>query len=426
MTLKKVAVSVAIILLSVGSFFGGYILRGYEDEDITSLKFILEHYKKYYLEETDDYIGVMANSILDEYSSYYSKEEYELLNKVAKGSRAGTGIQTIGLTIVGVLGNSPAEKTGITVGGEIKSIKKPDGEEFIAVTNSKELTEIFSSISENENFTVKIDYDGEEREFTLKKEEYQETFVYYSDDSGSYRFNDIGDGVKFIKYSDEPKANFNGDTAYIYYKSFNGTSHDIKGSAEQIEVALRKFKENGKTKLIFDLRDNGGGYLDIACEIASHFINAKTGSKALVATSEDKNKQITEYYSKKVDYKDYGFVKIIFLANENTASASEVLMGAVFSYDTEKAVNLVLESSYLKGKKVYKTYGKGIMQTTFQNITGGDAIRLTTAYIKWPNGVCIHGVGLTKELLNEKCIEAEENDGDYALISALNIANNEV
>ena len=74
---------------------------------------------------------------------------------------------------------------------------------------------------------------------------------------------------------------------------------------------------------------------------------------------------------------------------------------------------------------VYRTYGKGIMQTTFENITGGDAIKLTTAKIYWPNSnVSIHGVGINKNLeqYKDKIIEAPYiENADYELIAALSL-----
>ena len=423
---KKVLIVVGILLALTASFFGGYFTRNLTDPDLVSLKFILDEYKKYYLEESDDYLSIMGNSILDEYSKYYTAEEFELLQKVAKGSRAGIGIQIVGLNVSGVIGNSPAERAGIEVDGNIKEIKKSLSDEYIAVNNLSELSGILSEIGENTDFSLKIEYGGEVKEFTLKKEEYQETYVYYSDNGGSYRFNGTTK-IEFNKYSDVPIANFGDDTGYIKYKSFSGTSSDIRGSAKQVETALGQFKKSGRKNLIFDLRSNGGGYLDIACNIASHLICKPDGEEPIMAFSEDKNGKKSNFYSSKVDYGTYGFSRIIFLADENTASASEALIGAAVTYDTNNIVSVVLARSIdNKGNEVYKTYGKGVMQITHENRGVGDAIRLTTAYIKWPNGVCIHGSGITSSLLGAKCVEAEYGEGDYVLNAALKIIKNEV
>ena len=91
------------------------------------------------------------------------------------------------------------------------------------------------------------------------------------------------------------------------------------------------------------------------------------------------------------------------LADENTASASEVLIGAMLSYDERNVVKVVLAASQGRDTDdnvvdVYKSYGKGIMQTTFPNTFGGGAIKLTTAKLYWPNEdkTCIHGLGIAK------------------------------
>lgn len=416
---KRILILVGCLALAIGGFFGGYIVRGTQGEDIAALKFVLDTYKKYYLEETDDYVSVMANSIIDRYSYYYTKEEYELLNKVAMGSRAGCGITLNGLNIYGVIGNSPAEKAGIVTGGTIVAIKAP-GEEFTTLSDGKSFSEKLSQIADDTDFILKIAYGDTTKEYTLKKTEYQETYVYYSDEGGAYRFSDKTGKMEMERYADAI-ANFGSDTGYIYYKSFNGTANDLRGSSKQIEEALKKFKTSGRKNLIFDLRGNGGGYLDIAQHIAAHFIDAESGTRQVVARAVDKYGKTTEYLSAKVDYATYNFEKIIFLADSNSASASEVLMGAAISYDKKDKVRLVLAATNVGGVNVYRTYGKGIMQTTYTDIFRGDALRLTTAYIEWPDGTRIHGTGLTKALLGEKCTEPEVLSGDYVLNAAINL-----
>ena len=73
---KIIAVALGIVCL-VGAFFAGFFLRDVTDPDMASLRFIVETYRKYYLEESDDFVSVMGNSIIDRYSEYFTKEEYE-------------------------------------------------------------------------------------------------------------------------------------------------------------------------------------------------------------------------------------------------------------------------------------------------------------------------------------------------------------
>ena len=104
---------------------------------------------------------------------------------------------------------------------------------------------------------------------------------------------------------------------------------------------------------------------------------------------------------KKVRYAER-IEKIVFLANSGSASASEALMGSVLDYDKFSGANctrVILDATYENGKEVFRSYGKGIMQSTITNARTGEALKLTTAKLYWPlSGISIHGVGLTPEL----------------------------
>ena len=89
---KKIIVVVISAICLIGSFFAGFVLRDVSDPDMASLKFIVETYKKYYLEESDDFVSIMGNSIIDRYSEYMTKEEYEAVVKGSAGRRKGIGI----------------------------------------------------------------------------------------------------------------------------------------------------------------------------------------------------------------------------------------------------------------------------------------------------------------------------------------------
>ena len=424
-TLKYIIICVVVAGLMTGSFFGGYFLRAKTDQDIVSLKFVLDTYKKYYLEESDDYIRIMAESLLDRYSAYYSKEDYEILQKTAKGERAGIGVSFYSntSTIASVNGNSPAENAGVKAGGTIVGITY-DGKDY-EITDYSSLSETLSPIEKDVEFTVKIDYSGEISEYVLKKAEYNETFVKYMDENGAYRFADSKENVgqiEFTEWDNGEKTQIPRDVGYIKFSAFNGQADGLFGAVGQIKYALDKFKKDGRSKLIFDLRNNGGGYISIMRDIASHLIKGTTGEKQVVAKAIYKDASVENFYTGKVDYDSFGYKQIVFIANANSASASEALMGAVFDYDEDDIVKLVLEPFKSGDAYIYRTYGKGIMQTTFINNGVGDALRLTTAKIYWPVSIkTIHGVGLTKSLLGDKCVEAEPDKGDYALKTAIKL-----
>lgn len=415
----KSAVTVAVaVVAAIGMFLAGFFAGRIKDPDVAALEFIVKTYKRHYLEYDDDFVSVMSKSILDEYSEYYTKEEYAELKKISSGVRGGIGIyygdrSDGSVVIADVLGNSPAERAGIKAGYIVKGFRKSVDENFTEINGRQELSDALAPLALGEEFVLKLEYteaDGvHEKECTLARKEYRQTYVYYSDASGSWRFSNGNeedmDDLKFERY-DEPIADFGDDTAYLRYTLFYGTANGILGSAGQIEEALKKFTVSGRSKLILDLRGNGGGYVDICQSVAKFFVPAPENSFSLIATAEYKkdpktDKSKTEIFkSSAIEFGTYNYTKIIVLADENTASASEMLIGAMLSYDTQDKIDVVLAPSKDDdGQTVYKSYGKGIMQTTYVNTFGGGALKLTTARLVWPDGkTCIHGVGITKSL----------------------------
>ena len=429
----KSAVTVVVaVVAAIGMFFAGFFAGRIKDPDVAALEFIVKTYKKHYLEYDEDFVSIMSKSILDEYSEYYTKEEYAELKKISSGVRGGIGIsygdRSDGSVVIAkVLGNSPAERAGIKAGYIVKGFRKSVDENFTEINGRQELSDALAPLALGEEFVLKLEYtdaDGvHEKECTLARKEYRETYVYYSDDSGSWRFTnnnaDDMDDLEFERY-DDPIAGFENDTAYLRYTFFYGTANGILGSVGQIQEALKKFTENGKRKLILDLRGNGGGYVDICQSVAKFFVPAPENSFSLIATAEYKKDPKTDkgkteiFKSSAIEFGTYNYDKIIVLADENTASASEMLIGAMLSYDTQDKIEVVLAPSKDDdGQTVYKSYGKGIMQTTYVNTFGGGALKLTTAKLVWPDGkTCIHGVGITKSLegYGEKIWESAGQD----------------
>ena len=175
----------------------------------------------------------------------------------------------------------------------------------------------------------------------------------------------------------------------------------------EVSKLIEKFTTQNCTSLILDLRDNGGGYLSVMQQLTYIFTADKKADVSLAAYAEYKDGSRQNFNV----IKDRNFnllpkeTQVYVLANENSASASEALIGALISYDVIDYSNIYLSSysnEYIKwmaeqgyGVKNGSTYGKGIMQSTFTNLTTGEALKLTTAKIYWPNGKSIHGVGIT-------------------------------
>ncbi len=420
-TAKRVIAICAVIVGLVVAFISGYASRFiFVDDELKSAYYLLEKYKKYYYYDDGDIVTDIENALLDKYSQFYTKQEYEAMKQQAKGEMVGIGVQvTVGTTrISGIIGNSPCEKAGVKAGGNIVAVVK--GETEIAINNFDEFASEIDAVPVNGEITFKVDYDlAGVKTYTVKRQKFITSYVTYVDSEICYGFSD-SDGEMKATEKDKIATVVGDKTAYIKYDAFNGTNAGLEGSAGQIREVLRIFKERNRTKLILDLRSNGGGYMDILCDVASNFIGVENGARVAVSYAIDKNDYVQTFTSSKTCYYDYGFEKIVVMCDENTASASEALIGAMLDYDNDNIVSVVVSSSYSGLEKVYKTYGKGIMQTTYMNLDGS-AVKLTTAQIYWPvSDTCIHNVGITKET-SPKVINAER---ELAFLKALDLCNN--
>ena len=182
-----------------------------------------------------------------------------------------------------------------------------------------------------------------------------------------------------------------GDVAYIRLSSFYGNA------VEEFGRAAQAYKEDGKGRLLFDLRNDGGGSVGVMQGIAAYLMkDAASDAEPVMRAVYGNGRE--EIYLAGGDYYDKYFAgsEIYVAANRNTASASEALMGVMLSYGTIAYENIFV-TDLSGGAQPARTYGKGIMQTTFQNPFTGEAIKLTTATIHWPDdaGTCIHDRGIT-------------------------------
>ena len=288
-------------------------------------------------------IDGMMNYLGDNYSVYMDQDEVNSLASELAGEYIGIGVgmsvdkETNTITIVNVYDNTPAQEVGLSVGDIIVAINN----ESILNKSIDEISKIISDDSQEVN--VGIQRDGVELNFKVKAEKILKPVVdYYMVDE------EIG---------------------YIYLDIFSSSSY------EQVKNALNELEKSGMKSLIFDLRDNTGGYLDQAEKIANMFI----GKGKILYSLEDKNgNEIT--YDETSEMKNYS---IVVLINKGSASASEILASAL--KDSYGAI-LVGETSFGKGK---------VQQT--KKIDDNNMIKYTTA--KWlrPNGECIDGVGLVPD-----------------------------
>ena len=413
---KKVILSIVAVIGIVGVFFLGFFTREltYSSNQRAVLS-ILDKYEKYYYYEDENVVDIISDAIFDKYSTYMTKEEYAKVTSEASGKTQGIGVGfTVGsLKISSVPTNSPCDKAGVKVGGTItkisvNSVDKPfsDYDGFM---------DIIDGVSLGSKVKLTVDYDGEEKTFEVEKQEYKRSYVTYKDNSGTYNFLD-DNGMKLsLRSLDSVELE---NTAYLKYEQFSGKASGVEGSIGQLKTVLSKFQSDGNKNLILDLRGNGGGYMSILSEVAGFFVEPN-GTNQVVSIAKDKNSNLKKYYLKNSLYNSYGFENIIVLADKSTASASEVLIGAMLDYDTKNKVTVVLDGYSSGENTLYKTYGKGIMQTTYANFDGS-AVKVTTAELYWPkSGVSIHNKGVTVDT-SPKVKNAENGDAYEFAINLLN------
>ncbi len=161
-------------------------------------------------------------------------------------------------------------------------------------------------------------------------------------------------------YSVDASYMIDDTTGFIHLNKFSGTSY------EECMQAFETLKSKGMRKLIFDLRDNGGGILGEAIDISDEFLNA---DKLIVYTKGQKQPKL-EYRCKRPGQFEEG--RLVILVDEGSASASEVVAGAIQDWDRGTIVGR-------------RTFGKGLVQEQF-NLSGGAALRLTVARYYTPAG----------------------------------------
>ena len=180
------------------------------------------------------------------------------------------------------------------------------------------------------------------------------------------------------------------EVSYIQITNFEELTY------KQFKEALEKSEEQAAKGIVLDLRNNPGGLLRIAKDIVDELV-----PEGIIVSTTDKNGKSIEYYADK----EYTNIPIVVLINGHSASASEVVAGALKDYNRAQ---LVGETSF----------GKGVVQTIIP-FTDGSAIKLTTSQYFTPSGVCIQGIGIEpdvkvslsiEKLLRIRDLETTEDD----------------
>ena len=319
----------------------------------------------YYYEDVDEddmlesaALGLIAG-IGDVYSTYYTKEDMEAFNEETEGEYAGIGCQLLAdpsdqmITVTRVFKGSPAEEAGMRAGDKIVYVDD-------VYYSAYEMDDAVNVMRGEPGGEVKVTVlrDLETIDFDITREIVNINYVEY----------EILDG----------------DIGYVMVYDFLGDAY------EGFEEAINAFRSANVSGMIIDLRNNGGGLVDACVDMADLIL-----PEGVVVTMRDRNDQEEVY---RID-NAYFDVPMVLLVNEYSASASEILAGAVRDYGAGTLLGT-------------KTFGKGVVQSALE-FTDGSGIKLTTARYYTPSGECIHGVGIEPDITLEL-------DEDAATIYGIN------
>lgn len=379
----------SLILIIVISFCGGFFFNSYiggnaltykQSQVLNQAAKLIKNYgiNEYDSDLTVDYaLKGMAASLDDPYAYYFTKEELvEYNNSVAGVVAGGIGVQIIqenGKTIVAsVYSGLTAKSAGIKVNDEIikvndESVKGADGQTISQMVQGEPGT------------TVKITVlrDNKELSFNVLRSNGQRQMTEYSMIENT--------GILYIKII-----------------SFRGNA------VEYFKKAIEFGKTNNYQSILIDVRDNGGGEINIFGEIADILLPEGETFYAL-----DRHGNKIQSVSSDANFIDK---PMCVLVNGNSASASEAFAGALRDLGKAKLVGV-------------KTYGKGIMQTSY-TLSNGGVFKLTTGKYYLPSGECIHETGITPEYTVQLSEELTtkywllNNDNDIQLKKAVELLTN--
>lgn len=322
-----------------------------------------------YVEEKDPktlIYGALSGmlSSLDPHSQFLEPEDYIELKTDTQGKFGGIGIEITtkdgSLTIITPIEDTPAWKAGLQAGDKIVKIDKD-------ITRDMTLSDAVKKLRGNPGTKVALTVFREDEmrihEYTITRE-----IIHIQD-------------VKDVHVVED-------NVGYIRLTEFR------EDSFKEFEKGLKELKGKGIDSLIVDLRNNPGGLLSSAIDISELFL--PDGQLIVSTKGRDQAQNVVNKSSNKNP--DYLTLPVVVLINKGSASASEIVAGAL--KDNKRAVII--------GEK---SFGKGSVQSVIP-LPDGSGLRLTTAKYYTPSGVSIHGVGITPDVVVERKTPPEEEDAE--------------
>lgn len=294
----------------------------------------------------------MVSSLGDQYTYYMNEKEFSDFKEKSQGNYMGIGIQVANkdgkIVVVSPIEGGPAEKAGIQTGDVILEV---NGEKVSENELDKAVSLMKGKTKENIKLTL------------------------YREGRGEFNVDVMRDVVKTVNVKSEM---LNDGIGYIEVLAFD------EGTAKDFETQLKKLEDEGMRGLILDLRGNPGGFMKECVDLVSNFVPK---DKVIVST-------VDKYGNKEESVSKGGIAQgmpLVVLIDGGTASASEIVAGAVRDY---KLGTLVGETSF----------GKGIVQVVLDKVgkeKDGTALKVTISKYYTPNGENIHKKGIGPDITVE-------------------------
>lgn len=342
---KKLFIPIFIVVIILSVIAGMKIQNAVSDdkvdEQVRKFREVLNLTSRYYVDNidtqklTESAIKGMLEE-LDPHSIYISSDQLKRVNEEFQGSFEGIGVEfdviNDTLTVVSPISGGPSEKLGILAGDKIVKI---DGASCIKISRE----------------------DVPKKLRGPKGTEVRLSIVRYGL-SDLLEFKVTRDKIPI--YSVDASFMFDNEIGYVKVSRFAATTYD------EFMQSMIKLKGQGMKKVILDLRSNPGGYLEQAFRMASEFLPA--GKKIVYTKS--RIKEFEENYNSSGG--SFSDIPLVLLVNEGSASASEIVAGAIQDWDRGIIVGET-------------TFGKGLVQRQF-DLSDGSALRVTTARYYTPSG----------------------------------------
>lgn len=289
----------------------------------------------------------MLESLGDQHTSYMDPEQYRHLSIPLEGEYEGIGAwvdpTSEYLTIVSPIPDSPAEKAGLKPGDQIIAV---DGEDMTGIDGELVLRRVLGPAGTTVRLTISREGEEEPIEFEIVR-------------------------ANIILHSVEREM-LGGNIGYVRLNTFG------EKSTNELRQALRQIMREKPEGLILDLRNNGGGFLATAIEIVSEFIGEGV---VMYEQHGDGQKQVYEALPGGLATE----VPLVVLINEGTASASEIVAGAIQDYERGTLVGVT-------------SFGKGSVQSPLELSNDQGVVRITIARWLTPKERQIHGIGIQPDV----------------------------